>query len=592
MAIGFISCQEMNKWDAPSGNQIFPQLEKLAAYTFEENIDPEVMQLSAYNGGNLPTLEKDNEQGQVLHLNGGYARVNNPLTKVKVQNAVSFTFWMKQSVQAGKGQDLTGALFSFQNENGTEKTFVTANGWLSHDGADGKYNINNPSQVKTGIISAGQWHYVAVMVHNKGYAIYIDGENKINKEVTDFDFAKLVQSMAAASVFYIGYGSDSETQDWSVDDITIYRNKITESQIKVPEKGGGEEGKKYIIVGNEDFSTTWWSAFSDFVAMKGNNTTHYGFYNYTNGATNWNNWVLVVTNGKNRGEDGYAEYFVLRADGFGWGKEGDTNFKTENISHNFNFDDGSFVNDMKGAYVDLTLKRKDNRIDMTAIVTSKNGKVYKYTFYYEGVTTSDVGTFLTCEGAYLAIDPETVYVGEQFAADSYVVGPADCSAGFWTSFSGFSKITGNTVYPFAYTFYNKTDGAANWNNWILVVTNGKNRDEAGYAEYFVLRADGFGWAPEGNTDFKLTNISHSFDFSNGNFTSDMQNAYCMIILRRSGNRLDMTAKITTANGRRLGDYTFYYEGISSPEFGVFLTVEKASLNMRSVGNYPFLNNNK
>lgn len=234
MAIGFISCQEMNKWDAPSGNQIFPQLEKLAAYTFEENIDPEVMQLSAYNGGNLPALEKDNEQGQVLHLNGGYARVDNPLTKVKVQNAVSFTFWMKQSVQAGKEQDLTGALFSFQNENGTEKTFVTANGWLSHDGADGKYNINNPSQVKTGIISAGQWHYVAVVVHNKGYAIYIDGENKINTEVTDFDFAKLVQSMAAASVFYIGYGSGSETQDWSVDDITIYRNKITESQIKVP----------------------------------------------------------------------------------------------------------------------------------------------------------------------------------------------------------------------------------------------------------------------------------------------------------------------------------------------------------------------
>lgn len=582
IAFSFFSCQEMNKWDDPAGNQVYPNLEKLGSFTFEQEIDPEIMQLSSYNGGDTPVVEKDVDHGgNVLHMDGGYARISNSLTKVKVQNGVSFTFWMKQNVPSGQEQDLTGALFSFQNENGSPKTFLTANGWLSYDGADGKYEDNNPSAQKTGIITANEWHYVAVAVRNDGYAIYVDGEEKINKKIVDFDFSKIVQSMASASYLYIGYGSNTETREWMVDDLTIYRNQITETQIKVPDTGGGGDNKDYIIVGNEDFSTTWWSAFSDLVKMTDNKTTHIGFYNYTNGANNWNNWVLVVTNGKNRGEEGYAEYFVLRADAFGWG---DGNYKGENISHNFNFSDGSFVENMKGAYVDLSIKRTNNRIDVTAVVTAKSGTVYNYTFFYEGVTTSDVGSFLTCEGAYLAIDPETVYVGNTYAPNAYLVGAADYSAGWWSAFSDFSKISGNTTSPFVYTFYNYTNGNANWNNWVLVVTNGKNRGEDGYAEYFVLRSDAFGW---GDSNYNGANITHGFDF--GTFISNMKGAYCMIILTRSGNRVDMKVRITTADGVKLSDYTFYYEGVTTPDIGSFLTVEGASLNMRTVGYYPFLN---
>ena len=199
---------------------------------------------------------------------------------------------------------------------------------------------------------------------------------------------------------------------------------------------------------------------------------HFGFYNYTSGTDNWKNWLVVLTNGKNRDEAGYAEYFVLRADAYGWG---DSNYVGGNISHNFNFDDGSFVNDMKGAYVDLTIKRTGNRIDIKAVVTSTAGTVYNYTFFYEGSLADNIGAFLTCEGSYLAIDPETVYVGQQYAPNTYLVGPADLSAGWWSYFSNFSLIKTN---PFVYTFINNTSGAANWNNWLLVVTNGKDRGEA------------------------------------------------------------------------------------------------------------------
>ncbi|MBK5720955.1 hypothetical protein JGH11_08735 [Dysgonomonas sp. Marseille-P4677] len=575
-----VSCQNWGEMDPPAGNQVYPKLEKLITYSFEEDIDPSIFELFAYNNGHTPSLtENEGHSSQVLHLNNGYARIDNPLNNVTVQNGVSFTFWMKQITQTDEesSQDLEGALLSIQNENGNQKFFFTANGWLSYDGVDGKYETNNPSIYKTGLLSENEWHYVAMAIRNDGYAIFVDGEKKIDTKVTDFDFSKIVQFMASAPNLYLGYGSDTETKEWMLDDFTIYRNQITDNQIKVPGTGGEEEENKYIIIGNEDMSTPWWSAFSDLVTMQGNQTMHFGFYNYNDDKNNWNNWVVAVTNGKNRDESGYAEYFVLRADA--WENISSSN---TNIMSNYNWD--TFKSDMNGAYVDLTIKRTDSRIDVTAVTTTTNGTVYTMNYFFEGNITSTIGAFLTVDGSYLEIDPETVYVGEQYASNTYLVGPADLSAGWWSYFSNFSKITGSTTSPFVYTFYNNTNGGSNWNNWILVVTNGKDRGEAGYAEYFVLRADAYGW---GDSNYAGGNISTSYDFDN--FSKQMKGAYCMIILTRSGNRIDMTAKVTTADGVKLGDYTFFYEGVTTTDIGTFLTVELASLDMRTVGYYPFLN---
>ncbi|NDV93751.1 hypothetical protein D0T84_02305 [Dysgonomonas sp. 521] len=579
--ICFSSCQEWGEWDEPAGNQVYPTLEKLATYAFDEELEFETFEHLLYPDGNKPELIEDNERDTVLHLNGGYVRIANPLNSVEVQSAVSLTFWYKQAVAEDGSQDLQGAIFSFGNEDISQRMFFTANGWLNYKGVDGTYSYNDPASVKTGMITPGEWHYVAISVTNSGYYVYVDGERKIDRNETGFDCSKIVQSMASLPYLYIGYGSDVQTSEMWIDDLTIYRNEITDAQIRVPDNGGGEvDNKNYIIVGNEDFSTGWWSAFSDLVRMKGNNTTHYGFYNYTNGNANWNNWLLVATNGKDRNEAGYAEYFVMRADAFGWG---DGNYNGDNISHNFNFDDGSFTTDMQGAYVDLTVKRTDNRIDMKAVVTATNGTVYTYTYYYEGDVAESIGTFLTCEGSYLKIDPEAVFIGESYTPGSYLVGPADCSAGWWSSFSDFSKISdAYTTYPFVYTFINNNNNGANWNNWLLVLTNGKNRDEVGYAEYFVLRADAFGW---GDGSYTGDNISASYNWDT--YVGQMKGATCKIILTRSGDRLDMTAKVTTAEGEELEDYTFYYQGITTSEIGMFLTVELASLDMRAVGYYPF-----
>lgn len=576
--VGFLcltaSCQDWDKWDDPSGNQVYPTLAKVASYTFESGIDSAFQSPSYVGDTNLYVTSDTKLDSKVLVLNGGYAYEENPLKSVTIQNGVSLTFWVKQT----QG-DLSGSLFSFQNETGTQKVSFSANGWLSYEGASDSYELYNPSDTITGLMTTGEWHYVAVMIRSDGYSVYVDGESKLDVDVSDFNFSEIIQFMATAPYLYIGSNS---TKSWMLDDLTIYRNQITSTQIATPSKGGsGVDTSDYTIVGNEDFSTPWWTAFSDMVTMSGDDTMHFGFYNYSDEGANWHNWVLVLTNGKDRSDSGYAEYFVLRADAYGWGN---SNYSGNNISADFNW--GTFTSDMNGAYVDLTIKRSGTRIDVTTKVTTKKGAVYNYTFYYEGVSTTDIGAFLTCEEAYLAINPSDTYVGNSYQANSYLVGPSDLSAGWWSYFSDYSTISGDTDYPFVYTFYNY-GGASNWNNWILVVTNGKKRGETGYAEYFVLRADAYGW---GDSNYSGDNISASYNWST--FPTDLYGAFCKVIITRSGTTVNVTAKVTTAEGIHLGDYTFTYTGVSTTNIGTFLTVEAAYLDMRSVAYYPFLNTNK
>ena len=571
----FGACADWGQMDPPAGNQIYPKLEKISSYTFNDEFDAD-FQLKAYADGNLPALESDEEHGSVLYLNGGYLQISNPLNSVKVQNGVSLTFWFKQALpEEGAKQDLKGAIFSFGSADATPRLFFTANGWLNYNGVDGTYEYNNPSSAETGMITAGEWHYVAMAVTNTGYFVYVDGEKKIDRTVTDFDCSKIVQFMATAPVIYIGYGSGTQPEEMWIDDFTIYRNTITDTQIQVPEEGNTNP---YIILGNEDLSTPWWTAFSDLITMTGNYTMHYGFYNHTDGANNWNNWVLVVTNGKKVGDAGYAEYFVLRADAWSWGN----NFADgANVTSNYVWD--TFKSDMDGAYVDLTITRTDNHIDVKAVTTTKGGVTYNMTFTYDGTLVGTIGSFLTCEKSYLEIDPTKVYVDRSYSPGAYVVGPADLSAAWWAYFSNFTKIAGENPYPFLYTFINNTNAAANWNNWVLVVTNGKDRGEDGYAEYFVIRADAYGW---GDSNYNSANISHSYDWAT--FPTQMKGATCMVTLTRNADRIDVLAKVTTATGVKLGDYTFFYTGVSTSDIGLFLTVEGASLDMRTVGDYPFM----
>ena len=561
----FVSCSDWGKMDPPAGNQVFPAVEMLSSFTFDNLND---FTLHTYSGGDEPAVFEDEIHGNVLYLNGGYLEIDNPLLDADVESAVSLTFWLKQP-----GDALQAAIFSFGGDNPSNRVFVTANGNLSYNGEDGAHEYAHSAFANTGITSPDEWQFVALKVTKIGYYVWVDGEQIIRHIEPDFDYSKIVQFMASAPKIYIGYGSDTQAGEMWIDDMSVYRNEITDAHAKTPNVGGG--ASNIIIVGNEDKSTSWWSAFSPFVPMQGDQTMHFGFTNYTRSTNNWDNWVVVVTNGRDRGEAGYAEYFVLRADAYGWG---DGNHTNDNITHDYDWD--IFRTEMDGAYVDLTITRTDNRVDLTAVTNTAEGKVYTMTYFYEGSLAGTIGAFLTCEGAYLEINTETIYVGEVFDPGSYIVGLEDLTTPWWAHFSEFSLISGNTI--FGYTFINYTNGTANWNNWLLVATNGKNRGEDGYAEYFVLRADAYGWG----SLYSGSNISHSYNWDT--YTSDMKGAHCAVIVKRDGNRIDVIAKVTKANGEKLGDYTFYCEGDLATEIGLFLLVEGGYLDIRSAAYYPLL----
>lgn len=159
------------------------------------------------------------------------------------------------------------------------------------------------------------------------------------------------------------------------------------------------------IVGNEDNTSGWWSAFTDYYTLKGNGTHTLKFTNYSSKANNWNNWVVVVASDADRGADGYLEYFVVRSDNYGWGG----NYAAENLTCNFadyGWDWDAFKENMDGSKVVMTVTRTDDKITMHAESTSSDGTV-TYIENYD-TTVSDlpetIRYFLTVDGSHYDIE--------------------------------------------------------------------------------------------------------------------------------------------------------------------------------------------
>ncbi len=586
------SCDDWGKQDPPAGNQVTATLENVAAYDFEaeEGLDPMVYRLTANPGGQAPQIVEDEIKGKVLDLNNGYVSLSNPLNKVVLQKAASFTFWMMQPVvtvtdeegnETALPQDISSPLIAFENETGNGRMYITANGGINYSASDGEWVENDPATVTTGYLKPGEWHYVAVVLNNDGYDWYVDGERKVSKVVTDFDCSKLVKFANNVPTMTIG-GADNASH-WMVDDLKVYRNAITEKEIARPNIGGGSSSEpeidfsKWILIGNEDNTTGFWSTWSDYVKMTGNGTIHYEFYNFHGGNTNnWCNWGLVLATDGERGGDGYAEYLYLRADAYGWGN----NYNGDNISHDFDW--ATFMPEMDGAFVSMDITRVGTDVTVAAVITAEDGTERHYSIKVEGVDQEVLSTFLTCEGSHLYIDPENVFVGQIYAAGTNKIGETDCSTPWWSAHSPNNRFEGN-FKNWGVEFINHTTGAgANWNNWLLVCSNGPWVGEDGYAENFVLRSDAFGWGA--SFDGGNTTIEAAFDWDN--YVADMKDAKVKILFSYNNGTLDMLCHQTTADGRQMPDYRFSASALTSP-IGLFFTCEAAWLEFLKVGYYPF-----
>lgn len=161
----------------------------------------------------------------------------------------------------------------------------------------------------------------------------------------------------------------------------------------------GKKATETMNVGQADNSTPFFTDFSPYYKISPDTHTSFSFTNYTDKAENWDNWIFVLANDKERNESGYKEYFVLRADAYGWGDY----YKAENMTSNYDFT--TFKEEMDGAKVIISISMHNTTATVTAITTTKSGKEYRQTFKATGLpSTGTKNAYLSVEKGHFVID--------------------------------------------------------------------------------------------------------------------------------------------------------------------------------------------
>ena len=121
------------------------------------------------------------------------------------------------------------------------------------------------------------------------------------------------------------------------------------------------------------------------------------FKNYSKKEANYQNWIAAITTDADRWASGYAEYIILRADNAGWG----TRWVASNLSSNYNWE--TFMNDMDGSDVEMTVTRNGALVTVHADITASDGETKYYENFYTacGSGTQDIRVFLSVDHSHI-----------------------------------------------------------------------------------------------------------------------------------------------------------------------------------------------
>lgn len=174
--------------------------------------------------------------------------------------------------------------------------------------------------------------------------------------------------------------------------ITTENGRTATVEVNVAESAVKAVTPTPVSLGAEDCSTGWWTEFTKDMKIPAGETFEFNFTNYSSGAGNWNNYVLIL-----RKAD-LAEYAVVRADNYGWGNgyAACTPIGTQG-------DWATWLATMNGAKVKLFVTNCNNgTADIQAIVTGTDGSVTVQN--YLGINTidpSDLNVAFTVDSSHL-----------------------------------------------------------------------------------------------------------------------------------------------------------------------------------------------
>ena len=287
--------------------------------------------------------------------------------------------------------------------------------------------------------------------------------------------------------------------------------------------------KLYTSIGATDNSTGWWGAHSENIKVAPGESFVTRFTNYTSGANNWNNFVVVLCKADN------TEYAVVRADNYGWGAGYDGNPNL--VLSGGQSDWGTWLAAMDGAKVTTQVTNNgDGTADVQAIMEGNDGNIYVQE--YKGIAVDDPNDFyfrFTVDGCHLEFDD--------------VIGEEDNSTGWWGAHSvDFNVPVGKTVTT---RIKNYTNLQNNWNNFVVVLTSD------GTTEYAVVRADNYGWGASYEGNANLVTSGGQADW--GAWLSAMDDAWVTVSITNNGGSADVKCIMIGNDGN-----TYYqdYIGIS------------------------------
>ena len=296
----------------------------------------------------------------------------------------------------------------------------------------------------------------------------------------------------------------------------------------------------FTCIGNPDNTCGFREYKSEnFKVAPGETYVHY-FTNYTNGATNWNNFIITLCKADN------TEYGFVRADNWGTG----SCYWDGCQSCDYNWD--TFTRFMDGAKVTTYVTNNgDGTADVKAVVFGSDGNTY--TQNYTGLRNIDANDFcfyLSTEKGHLEFD--------------YIIGADNNTSGFREISTEFIKVPAGKTY--VNRFINYTDGATNWNNFIITLCKADN------TEYGFVRADNWG------TGSCYWDGCQTCDWNWDVFTKVLDGAKVTTYVTNNGDgTADVKAVVIGSDGNTYSQSYTGLQNIDADDFGYKLSMEKAHL---------------
>lgn len=366
--------------------------------------------------------------------------------------------------------------------------------------------------------------------------LYINGEELTGKDgngnIRPINVVTNVMAPSDNFDFLLGVNYWDAIFKGAFDEVYVFDRVLTAGEAKALYEAGDatvafEEPERVIEVvasdaaidhvGTTDLSLGFWTDWSKSTEIKDGETKEIVLRNFSDGAANWDNYLLLFTNEETpahedpntSGSADHKEYGVIRADAYGWSGDQNSENNTEMFQHEWTWGNwGTWLQQcMMDTTATITIGREGDTITIVASNKDLNGTDNVCTTRFKPGITADDPCFFQVAG-------EKCYIDIFKIGDAIVIKPTDGAVdaigntnldnAFWSDWTESYELADGATKKVKLKNYSAATN--NWENFVIALTNTKSEahkapadQSADYMEYAVLRADAWGWgAPEGD----------------------------------------------------------------------------------------------